>query len=230
MRVWQHGHAAVRAPAPEIREARVNGDGIADKGLGMTLCAWSRRLCVPLGGWLFVLASACAKSDDPPSDADGSSSSSGTTDQSVDPNPTISSTVANTVADEGPAEASGEGSSDTSSSSSGPPPSDCDPVVQGGFNACLENQGQCGWVPGEDPSMQLTCIAAFSVEGGSVCTITGCVDSCDCFAHPGTGTATVECIDGVLEGHTTCVLYCGGGEVCPDGMVCSVQSCAWPPG
>jgi hypothetical protein len=33
----------------------------------------------------------------------------------------------------------------------------------------------------------------------------------------------------VAEADTACVLYCGGGEICPDGMECSYNICVWPP-
>ncbi|MCX4246312.1 hypothetical protein [Paraliomyxa miuraensis] len=61
-----------------------------------------------------------------------------------------------------------------------------------------------------------------------------CVDNCavdaDCPA-PATGTAAPICLDqGPGTENDRCVLPCGGGEVCPDGMVCSAawgDICMW---
>ncbi len=105
-------------------------------------------------------------------------------------------------------------------------------VVNGGYHDCyvdgVFDTATCGWTGTSESVGAPMCITAALVVDGSVCALTGCVDRCDCFAPPGTGTATVECMEGVLAGQTACVLYCGGGEVCPDGMLCSYQTCVWP--
>jgi hypothetical protein len=57
--------------------------------------------------------------------------------------------------------------------------------------------------------------------------ITDCIDACDCFAPPPTGTAVVAC-DNVLEGGgSACYLDCTTGT-CPDGMECQSNICFWP--
>jgi hypothetical protein len=169
------------------------------------------RLCPPgrrtLAFTVFcaALAAGCARSDEPSDDAAGSGSTTSATTEST---PTESTTTSDDLA------------SSESPSSSGVP-WDCDPVVPGSYERCPENTaGVC--VGG-------TCLEAFAVEGGRVCSLIGCVDRCDCYAPPATGTATVECMENVVADGTACILHCGNGEQCPDGMECSVQTCVWPP-
>ena len=57
--------------------------------------------------------------------------------------------------------------------------------------------------------------------------VAGCVDACDCFAPPTTGTAPVACMTGIVADDTACVLDCSEGQQCPDGMVCGGNICVW---
>jgi hypothetical protein len=162
--------------------------------------------------------SACAADAQDP--ADGSTSSSS------DEGTSTSEGEVGTVATDGVTASS---SSDaTSTDTSGVP--GCSSGVAGTYASCADaDAAVCGWMGTGESTGYPSCLQAALVEGGSVCSIIGCVDRCDCFAPPATGTATVECIEGVVADDTACVLYCGGGEVCPDGMQCSVQTCVWPP-
>ena len=54
------------------------------------------------------------------------------------------------------------------------------------------------------------------------------LQACDCFAPPATGDAVVTCAAVLQGGGTACVLSCGGGETCPDGMECLSGTCFWP--
>ena len=57
---------------------------------------------------------------------------------------------------------------------------------------------------------------------------TPCLTSADCPMSPG-GTATPECVDSIpnIDG-PHCILSCAGGKICPDGMMCLVQTyCVW---
>jgi hypothetical protein len=126
-----------------------------------------------------------------------------------------------------------ESSSSSSSSSSGGDESSeapaCDPMVPGEFQQCADASGNstafCGGptAGGGVPS----CLLSFFIEGASTCTISGCVDACDCFAPPATGTAPVACITGIVADDTACVLDCNDGQQCPDGMVCGGNICVW---
>jgi hypothetical protein len=59
--------------------------------------------------------------------------------------------------------------------------------------------------------------------------ISDCVDVCDCFAPPATGTAVVVCADILAGGGMACALDCADGKTCPDGMTCLDNVCFWPP-
>lgn len=75
----------------------------------------------------------------------------------------------------------------------------------------------------------------FGFGGGPMCTqgclcIDQCVTDADC-PVPATGTAAPECWDnGPGFENDRCILPCGGGEVCPDGMTCAPEwgdICMW---
>lgn len=158
----------------------------------------------PIASWVFaaVVAGGCARPDERSDDSASSGSSTSSTSAA--------------------AESTSEGGASSEDIVSPGVDWDCDPVVPGEYLYCPEgNSAVCGPVG--------TCMEAFAVEGGRVCVVTGCTDRCDCFAPPDSGTATVECLEGVIANDTACVLRCGNGESCPDGMVCSVQACVWPP-
>lgn len=162
-----------------------------------------------------VLLGACAGEQES-GDAETGSSSEG------------SSTAAD-ASSSGEVEDSSSSSSSSSSAedSSGAPA--CDPVVPGEFQQCVDASGNstasCG---GPTPSGGMpTCLLSFFIEGASTCIVTGCVDTCDCFAPPATGTAPVVCTTGIIADDTACVLDCNEGQQCPDGMVCGGNICVW---
>jgi hypothetical protein len=65
------------------------------------------------------------------------------------------------------------------------------------------------------------------IQNFTVCT-SPCGDATDC-ATPATGDATVVCAG---QGGDQCLLDCGNGETCPDGMECqsimAFDRCVWP--
>ena len=107
----------------------------------------------------------------------------------------------------------------------------CDPIVPGEFNACWDGNAthteDCNWTGTSYAVGFPGCLIAAGIRDGNVCMITGCEDRCDCFAQPTTGTARVECMEGIIADDTACVLYCRDGQICPDGMVCGFNICAW---
>lgn len=188
-------------------------------------------------GWLVatIAAVSCAPEA---SDPDGASTIAGpdatttgdsTAPEAPDPTGESPSNPSAPATTDGDATSS---SGDDTSSGEAPGIPGCDAVAKGGYNDCYVD-GEfdtvaCGWMGTSESVGFPTCITAALVDDGSVCAIKGCVDRCDCFATPPTGTATVECMEGVVAEDKACVLYCGGGEVCPDGMLCSYQICVWP--
>lgn len=201
----------------------------------------TRKRWVLLSGLATITASACSPSPGEPSAETSSTSDDTTGEQSEDPSLSTEgsgassgpgTTAATTASDDAPPdESSSEATTSPETTTSGPPAPACDPVVPGEYNGCIgpESTSACNWLADSEATGWLGCITAAAVEGGSVCTITDCIDRCDCFAHPGTGTASVECMDGIIEGGTACVLFCGAGELCPDGMECSFNICVAPP-
>lgn len=102
----------------------------------------------------------------------------------------------------------------------------CDAHAIGDWGRCQPgNLSGCGWqASGTDG--ELLCLAPTS-GGLNVCGIRNCVDVCDCFAPPATGTAVPVCAAILGSGATGCALYCAGGQVCPDGMKCQSGYCYW---
>jgi hypothetical protein len=142
----------------------------------------------------------------------------------------------------GPASSSGAESSssgavvDGSSSSSGGGGPVCDPPVVGEWNSCIDASGDidntlCNWIGDPDGTGFLTCLSSppMKLDGGNICTIRDCVDTCDCFDAPATGTAEVVCAKILADGSTACGLDCSNGQTCPDGMECASGLCFWPP-
>lgn len=132
----------------------------------------------------------------------------------------------------GPAGSSSSGVVDGSSSGGGEPA--CDPVVIGEWNACIGPDGStdnllCNYMGDPDGTGFLTCLSSATIEGGNICTIRDCVDVCDCFAPPATGTAPVVCAPILADGASACGLACDEGQACPDGMECGSGLCFWPP-
>lgn len=147
--------------------------------------------------------------------------------------PTTSTTAA--------AESSSSGSADDSSSGGGGStgsdadastgnPNACNPQVPGEFNACIGDNGNvdntlCNWMGIGGAQGFIGCLTSSETEGANVCMISDCVEACDCFAQPDTGTAQVECAEVLEGGGTACVLNCANGETCPDGMSCEGGLC-----
>jgi hypothetical protein len=75
----------------------------------------------------------------------------------------------------------------------------------------------------------------FGFNGGAACTQgCSCIETCAVDAEcpvPATGNAVPVCLDwGPGFENDRCILPCGGGEVCPDGMVCAPEwgdVCMW---
>ncbi len=131
----------------------------------------------------------------------------------------------------GPATGSSSGVVDSSSSGGGPL---CDPPVVGEWNACIDQAGGvdntlCNWMGTPDNVGFLLCLNSSAIEGANVCTIQNCVDACDCFNPPTTGTAEVICAPILANGDNACGLDCSAGQTCPDGMECGDGLCFWPP-
>jgi hypothetical protein len=110
---------------------------------------------------------------------------------------------------------------------------ECPGRPSGAYNACedangLTNNKLCGWTADGGPQ-SVTCLGPQS-GGFNVCALDDCVDDCDCFAPPTTGTAVAGCRAVYGDGGKACVLYCLNGQVCPDGMQClpDYGYCYWP--
>jgi hypothetical protein len=133
-----------------------------------------------------------------------------------------------------------ESSSTDPGSSGGPadsgstgPINTCDPVIPGEWNACHDADGnvdntQCNWMGMGGAQGFIGCLTSSSMKGANVCFISDCIDACDCFAPPTTGTAEVVCDEILDGGGTGCALSCANGRVCPDGMECYTNLCFWP--
>lgn len=129
---------------------------------------------------------------------------------------------------------SSSGAAVDSSSSGGAPL--CEPPVVGEWNSCIDEMGDidntlCNWVGNSEATGFLTCLSAppDALDGGNLCVIRGCRDTCDCFDPPTTGTAQVVCAPILANDETACGLDCSSGETCPDGMECASGLCFWPP-
>lgn len=111
----------------------------------------------------------------------------------------------------------------------------CDPPVVGGYNDCTDDQGKvdnklCKYIGTGQSVGFLSCLNSGGVMGASTCTIIQCVDDCDCFNPPATGTAKSVCKPMATDkGDAACLLDCSDGATCPDGMVCDNDNCFWPP-
>ncbi len=130
----------------------------------------------------------------------------------------------------------------SSSSSTGEPTTGGSEGVTTGADACAErpagdwvacvedgqtNNTLCGYEPAGSSEGKVTCLSPQS-GNFNVCGIRDCVDDCDCFAPPTTGTAIATCTVVFGGGGKACVLYCVNGQICPDGMECASGTCYWP--
>jgi hypothetical protein len=192
-------------------------------------------------------AATNATATEPSTTAPSESSSSGPAESSSTSPAESSST--------GPAESSSTGPADSSTGESCPAEAECqddtqcpgggaclgcvcvggnqcDPIVQGEWNACVGENGNtdntlCNWVGMGGQTGFIGCLNSSQEDGSNVCFISGCEDACDCFAPPTTGTATVVCAAILADGGNGCALDCSAGT-CPDGMECQNNTCFWP--
>ena len=109
----------------------------------------------------------------------------------------------------------------------------CDPRIPGEWNACVDDNGNvdntlCNWHGLPNTNGFIGCLNSSQNNGANVCFISDCVDPCDCFAPPSTGTAQVVCSKILQGGGNGCALDCSNGATCPDGMVCQDNLCFWP--
>lgn len=201
------------------------------------------RHALGLVGMVLALAGqlGCPGGDD----GTGESTGVGTTTTGTPPTTTFIETSTGAVessgssgpasSSSGAAESSSGAVVDGSSSSGGGGPV-CDPPVVGEWNSCIDASGDidntlCNWLGNPDGTGFLTCLSAppMALDGGNICTIRDCVDTCDCFDPPATGTAVVVCAEILADGSTACGLDCSAGQTCPDGMECASGLCFWPP-
>ncbi len=164
--------------------------------------------------------------DDDDDDDDGSSSAedpgSSSDGGSTGPQPESSS---------GPDPASSSGADESSSTG---PFNFCDPIVPGEWVSCHDENGAidntlCMWMGTGESVGMVSCLGASELKGANTCFIRGCVDTCDCFAPPDTGTAEVICGPIIEGGENGCGLDCSNDRICPDGMMCLGGLCFWPP-
>jgi hypothetical protein len=150
----------------------------------------------------------------------------GTTTGAVDGTTTEAGTTAGSTTEPGtttePSTSSGPGSTTTGGG--------CNDVP-GNYESCLNMAGAIDNTPCMAPG-DSTCIYTGNMAAptAAVCSITDCVDVCDCPAAPASGTAVLSCGD--VTGNPAnlfCYLDCAGGEACPTGMTCfGGFLCVWP--
>ena len=168
------------------------------------MLAWARSVSLSL----LALVASTSEPDDTTTDAAAASTAEQTT---ASPDTTAaeptSSTAATTAVDE------------------------CPNRPSGAYNQCrtgnsLPDNTKCGWTSDGGPT-SVTCLSPQSGDF-NVCGLRDCVDDCDCFAPPTTGTAIAGCREVFGNGGKACVLYCLNGQICPDGMQCASGTCYWP--
>ncbi len=198
-----------------------------------------KRLARTLAGFVALCSIGCSGEggDDGATSADGSATLNPTTSATAGTDDTsggAASTGAETT-DTPTTDATTEpmtSSESTDGSSSGG--NACNPVVPGTWNPCIDESGnvdntQCMWMGTGESQGFIGCLTSSRMEGANVCMISDCIDVCDCFAPPSTGTAEVICEDILAGGGKACALSCADGQTCPDGMICSSGLCFWPP-
>ena len=202
-----------------------------------------------MGSWIpkrwFVLASLALACGDDDNDDGGATTNPTTTaaDDDADDDDGSSTEAAETTTTDGssttaqPESSSGVAESESSGpaeSSETGPINFCDPVIPGEWNSCHDEQGNvdntlCNWMGTGGAKGFIGCLTLSETEGANVCFISGCVDACDCFAPPTTGTAEVICGPILEGGENGCGLDCSNDRTCPDGMMCAGSLCFWPP-
>ncbi|MEZ4380466.1 MAG: hypothetical protein R3A79_03915 [Nannocystaceae bacterium] len=156
-------------------------------------------------------------------DGEATTASTTQTTQSTD-------TATATATDSDASTSTSDGSSTSDGGSTGVA-NDCDMNAIGEWNACkkgaLTDNSLCNWTEDGVSSGEVRCLLPAG-GGGSLCSIEGCEDDCDCFAPPSTGTAIVQCAPVLSGGVKACVLNCAGDVTCPDGMECISGYCYQP--
>ena len=151
--------------------------------------------------------------------------SSSTTDSTTEPGSTSTTDSGSTT---GPGSTTDPSTSSSSSSSDGG--GGCNDVP-GNYEYCLDLGGDIDNTPCMAPG-DSTCIytGLLASPTGAVCSISDCVDACDCPAAPASGTAVATCGD--VTGNPAnllCYLDCSSGETCPTGTTCfGGFLCVWP--
>jgi hypothetical protein len=176
----------------------------------------------------------------------GDDGGSGTNPTTTDPTTTAMTAGSSSTTDVGTGSSSGgaetssggaetsSGSAADSSSGGGTTGAACDPPVVGEWNACRDEMGTidntlCNWMGTGESVGTISCLSASSNADANVCFIRGCVDACDCFDAPATGTAEVVCAPILANDEMGCALDCSDGKLCPDGMECLDNLCFWVP-
>ena len=169
----------------------------------LPMLAWARSVSLSL----LVLVACTSEPDDTTTDAAAASTAEQTTASSDTTAAEPTSSTATTAVDE------------------------CPNRPSGAYNQCrtgnsLPDNTKCGWTSDGGPT-SVTCLSPQSGDF-NVCGLRDCVDDCDCFAPPTTGTAIAGCREVFGNGGKACVLYCLNGQICPDGMQCASGTCYWP--
>lgn len=175
---------------------------------------------------LLCSLTACPGDEPTTTQSDSETATSAATGSSGEP--TGSTTAPGTGTDTDP---TGSATDPTGSGSAEATGSDvCASRPDGGWNDCAPdgptNNGLCNHVANGGAGV-VTCLSPASGDG-NVCGIRDCVDDCDCWAPPTTGTAIATCTVVFGGGGKGCVLYCLNGQICPDGMECLSGTCYWP--
>jgi hypothetical protein len=164
--------------------------------------------------WLLLLSACQGPVEEPTGSASETAAASSTSSTATEP--TTTTTEATTTAE----------MTTTTTSSDG----ECSSYAAGGWNQCqmgnVVNNKLCGGEEGSGAGTVL-CLSPTSAPL-NVCGIRDCVDVCDCFAPPSTGTAVPVCAPLFSGGGKGCALFCAGGQTCPDGMMCQSGYCYWP--
>lgn len=154
----------------------------------------------------------------------GSTSGPGTTDPGTTTD--ASTTAPGSTGEPGSTSSSGDPGSSSSSSSTG---GGCN-AVPGNYDTCLDGAGMIDnalCMAGGDS--QCLYAGMMGAPTAAVCSVVDCVDTCDCPAAPGSGTAPISCDDITADGAAECILDCSAGQICPTGMTCfGGFVCLWP--
>jgi hypothetical protein len=101
-------------------------------------------------------------------------------------------------------------------------------VVPGNYDNCLGPGAMVDTTVCAAPGATTCIVNDIMSPVAGVCSVTDCIDPCDCPASPG-GTAVVSCGD--ITGNPAdlfCYLDCSMGATCPAPMTCFADLCIWP--